>query len=72
MYDKSNKFKITVEDTLELLYVLYGRDILDTEIEAIFGKEEKTQDGQEKEIHFTEYVQKMKKRDFERRLALEK
>ena len=45
MYDKGNKFKITVEDTLELLYVLYGRGVLDTEIEAIFGKEEKTQDG---------------------------
>jgi hypothetical protein len=72
MYDKGNKFKITVEDTLELLYVRYGRDILDREIEAIFGKEEKTSDGQEKEITFTEYLIKMRKRDFDRRLTLEK
>ncbi len=39
------KKKITVEDTLELLYVRYGRDMLDKEIEIIFGKEEKTADG---------------------------
>lgn len=42
MYDKIGKRKITVEDTLELLYVRYGRDHLDEEIFAIFGPEEKT------------------------------
>ena len=31
------KFTITVEDTLELLYVRHGRDDLDEEIKAIFG-----------------------------------
>lgn len=31
------KNKITVEDTLELLYVRYGRHKLDSEIEEIFG-----------------------------------
>ena len=42
MYDKNNKGKIAVEDTLELLYVRYGRAELDNEIYAIFGDEEKT------------------------------
>lgn len=60
MYDKSLKGRITVEDTLELLYVRYGRANLDEEIKAIFGKEEKTADGQEKEITFTEYLAKMR------------
>jgi hypothetical protein len=67
MYDKANKRRITVEDTLELLYVRYGRYNLDNEILAVFGPEEKTADGQEKEITYGEYLEKMRKRDFERR-----
>jgi hypothetical protein len=39
------KKTITVEDTLELLYVRYGRFNLDKEIEEIFGREERTADG---------------------------
>ena len=42
MYDKQEKGQISVEDTLELLYVRYGRYDLDHEIYAIFGDEEKT------------------------------
>lgn len=42
MFDKTHKGKITVEDTLELLFVRYGRYRLDDEIYAIFGAEEKT------------------------------
>lgn len=42
MYDKGMKGKITVEDTLELLYVRVGRYNLDSEIYSIFGPEEKT------------------------------
>lgn len=42
MYDKTMKGKITVEDTLELLYVRVGRYNLDKEIYSIFGQEEKT------------------------------
>jgi hypothetical protein len=44
MYDKNEKNRITVEDTLELLYVktknpkyYYGDSVLDEEIKAIFG-----------------------------------
>lgn len=68
--DKSKK-KITVEDTLELLYVRYGRNELDKEIEEIFGSEEKNADGQEKEISLTEYLEKIKKKDFKKRKELE-
>ena len=71
MYDKIRKGRITVEDTLELLYVRYGRLNLDNEILAIFGPEEKTADGQEKEISYAEYLEKMRKRDFDRRQQLE-
>lgn len=42
MFDKAHKGKITVEDTLELLFVRHGRYRLDDEIYAIFGAEEKT------------------------------
>lgn len=46
--EEREKFKITVEDTLELLYVRHGRHNLDTEIHHIFGDEEKTPNGEEK------------------------
>jgi hypothetical protein len=49
MYDKYERNLISVEDTLELLYVktknYYEEGNLDEEIEAIFGNEESTQDG---------------------------
>ena len=43
-----DKKKITVEDTLELLFVRHKRNKLDEVIKEIFGEEEKTADGQEK------------------------
>lgn len=39
------KTTITVEDTLELLFVRSGRLNLDDEIYKIFGSDEKTADG---------------------------
>ena len=49
MYDKLERCKISVEDTLELLYVktknYYEGGNLDDEIELIFGNEEQTSDG---------------------------
>ena len=62
MYDKKFKGKVTVEDTLQILFVRYGRESLDTEITAIFGEDEKNEDGSEKEIGFFEYVDKINKR----------
>ena len=42
MYD-SEKFKgsVTVEETLQILFVRHGRERLDAEIEAIFGTKDK-------------------------------
>ena len=37
MYDKTFKGRVTVEETLQILYVRYGRERLDDEIKAIFG-----------------------------------
>ena len=54
MYDKEFKGKVTVEETLQILYMRHGRDNLDHEITAIFGEDEKNADGSEKEISFSE------------------
>jgi len=62
MYDKKFKGRVTVEETLQILYVRYGRERLDDEIKAIFGEDEKNPDGSEKEISYGEYVEKINKR----------
>ena len=62
MYDKTFKGKVSVEETLQILFVRYGRENLDNEITAIFGEDEKNEDGSEKEITYGEYVSKINKR----------
>ena len=47
------------------MYVRYGRDRLDDEIKAIFGDEEKNEDGSEKQISYGEYVDKINRRALE-------
>lgn len=37
MFDKNGNKKVTIEDTLQILFVRYGREKLDEEIRAIFG-----------------------------------
>ena len=66
MYDKTFKGRVTVEETLQILFVRYGRDRLDDEIKAIFGEEEKNPDGSDKEIRFGEYVKKIELRALEK------
>ena len=66
MYDKDNRCKVTIEETLQILFVRHGRAKLDDEIEAIFGKEEKNPDGSEKAITYSEYVEKINKRALEK------
>jgi hypothetical protein len=49
MYDLACRNKITVEDTLELIYVRNpDPDLLQEHIFEIFGEKEKTEDGQER------------------------
>lgn len=59
MYDKTFKGRVTVEETLQILFVRYGREKLDDEIKAIFGEEEKNKDGSDKEITYGEYLSKI-------------
>ena len=69
MYDKEFKGKVTVEETLQIMYVRYGREHLDDEIEKIFGREENNADGSEKTISFGDYCEKVNERaldDFKR------
>ena len=61
MYDKEFRGKVTIEDTLQILFVRNGRERLDAEIEAIFGVDDKQQDEEEKEITYQEYVGKAMK-----------
>ena len=65
MYDKTFKGKVTVEETLQILYVRYKRDRLDEQITFIFGEDEKNDDGSEKEITYSEYLAKMNMRALE-------
>ena len=62
MYDKDFRGRVTVEETLQILFVRHGREQLDAEIEAIFGVDEKQQDEEEKEITYQEYVEKVNER----------
>jgi hypothetical protein len=67
MFDKKFKGRVTVEDTLQLLYVRYKRDRLDDEIKAIFGENEKTEEGNEKFIEYHDYIEKINHRAMEER-----
>lgn len=67
MFDKKFIGKVTIEDTLQILYVRYGRAKLDDEIKAIFGESEKTDDGNEKFIEYKEYIEKVNNRAMEER-----
>merc|ERR1712166_1476369 len=66
MYDKEFKGSVTVEETLQILFVRHGRERLDDEIRAIFGDDEKDADGVEKAIRYGEYVEKINLRALER------
>ena len=62
MYDKTRKGTVTVEETLQILFVRHGRNKLDQEIKHIFGDQEKNTDGSEREITYGEYVEKINQR----------
>ena len=63
MYDKDFEGTVTVEETLQLLYVRHGRDDMEAEITNLFGENNKIdQDGNEKHITFMEFLDKINKR----------
>jgi len=57
MYDKEEfAGRISVEQTLQILFVRHGRGELDAEIQEIFGDQQKGPDGQELKITFTQFL----------------
>jgi len=56
MYDKYFAGKISVEQTLQILFVRHGRGYLDAEIEMIFEEGQKGSDGQEAKITFSQFL----------------
>jgi len=56
MYDKEFSGRISVEQTLQILFVRHGREKLDDEIKEIFGDQQKGPDGQELKINFTQFL----------------
>jgi len=62
MYDKDFTGKISVEQTLQILFVRFGRGKLDDEIREIFGEEQKGADGQEVRIAFSQYLKRVNQR----------
>ena len=71
MYDNKFKGRVTVEETLQILFVRHGRKNLDYEIKAIFGDDNTNVDGsEEREITYGEYVDKINKRALDRQKKL--
>ena len=62
MFDDHFSGKVTIEQTLQILFVRHGRERLNEEIKAIFGEEEMTDDGEEKKISYSEYIEKVNER----------
>mmetsp|Transcript_37757 Transcript_37757/g.108847 ORF Transcript_37757/g.108847 Transcript_37757/m.108847 type:complete len:221 (-) Transcript_37757:25-687(-) len=56
MYDKEFHGRISVEQTLQILFVRHGRGELDAEIAEIFGDHQKGPDGQELKITFSQFL----------------
>jgi Ca2+-binding EF-hand superfamily protein len=56
MYDKEFSGRISVEQTLQILFVRHGREKLDDEIKEIFGDQQKGPDGQELKINFSQFL----------------
>merc|ERR1719261_487202 len=56
MYDREFVGRISVEQTLQILFVRHGRGELDAEIAQIFEDQQKGPDGQEMKINFSQFL----------------
>ena len=61
MYDRDFTGTISVEQTLQILFVRFGREKLDAEIQEIFGSEQKKMD-EESRIGFDEFIRRQQQR----------
>jgi Ca2+-binding EF-hand superfamily protein len=68
MYDRDYTGTISVEQTLQILFVRHGRGELDNEIAAIFGANQKGDDGQELKINLSQFLASKNERLTELRL----
>ena len=66
MYDKDFRARVTIEETLQILFVRHGRAKLDEEIRAIFGDDTRDDTSEEKSITYSEYVSKITRRALDR------
>jgi len=55
MYDKDNSGKVSVDETMTMLYQRFGRSRLEKELHKLFGDDLKTTDG-DGELDFNEYL----------------
>ena len=55
LYDKDNSGKVTVDETMHMLYARYGKARLESQMKALFGEDLKTADG-DGELSFNEYL----------------
>ena len=62
MYDKDFEGTVTVEETLQLLYVRHGREKMEDEITNLFGESNKIDNDTEKHITYKEFLEKINKR----------
>ena len=70
MYDSDFRGRVTIEETLQILFVRHGRKNLDEEIKAIFGEEERNKDtSEEPSITYSEYVNKITRRALEKQMT---
>merc|ERR1712151_662715 len=58
MYDREFTGKISVENTLQILFVRHGRGELDAEIAQIFEDQQRGSDGQEAKITFSQFLER--------------
>eukprot|EP00923_Selenidium_pygospionis_P060246 GHVN01106056.1.p2 GENE.GHVN01106056.1~~GHVN01106056.1.p2 ORF type:complete len:202 (+),score=34.16 GHVN01106056.1:1641-2246(+) len=58
MFDSYGSGTICVEDTLDLLFALFGREMLDEKIHSIFGSEGLGSHEQELSISLAEYIKR--------------
>ena len=71
MYDSDFRGRVTIEETLQILFVRHGRKNLDEEIKAIFGEEERNKDtSEEPSITYSEYVNKITRRALNKQKAM--
>eukprot|EP00941_MAST-03F_sp_MAST-3F-sp1_P005414 g5414.t1 len=61
MYDKDNSGEVSIDETMTMLYQRYGKDRLESELQKLFGKDLRTQDG-DGELSFQEYLRVVEKR----------